>query len=198
LLRGRLPVLPRGRLSVVDVRDVAAAHAAVLRLGRGARRHLLAGPVVEIADVAAVLGELTGRRLRQRTAPDWLLRGGSRLADRAQRLVPARLPVSAEQMALVTNVRAGIVVDDTPAREGLAFERPEQRETLSDSVRWLAARGHVTARQAGALAGLTRPRPARPRWPIAQFGTCRRAAVPPSSLTGKYGHLSDRRRSGSA
>ncbi|HEX3965535.1 MAG TPA: NAD-dependent epimerase/dehydratase family protein [Trebonia sp.] len=35
LLRGRLPVLPRGRLSFVDVRDVGALHAAVLRPGPG-------------------------------------------------------------------------------------------------------------------------------------------------------------------
>ena len=73
LLRGRLPVLPRGRLSFVDVRDVGALHAAVLRPGRGARRYLLGGPAVEVAEVAALLGELTGRRLPQRTAPDWVL-----------------------------------------------------------------------------------------------------------------------------
>lgn len=153
LLRGRLPVLPRGRLNFVDVRDVGALHAAVLRPGRDARRYLLGGPVVEIVDVAALLGELTGRRLPQTTAPDWLLRRGSRLADRAQRLVPVRLPVSAEQVALVINVRADVVVDDTAARQELAVERRELRETLADTVRWLAARGHVTARQAGALAG---------------------------------------------
>jgi uncharacterized protein YbjT (DUF2867 family) len=67
LLSGRLPVLPRERLSFVDVRDMAAMHAAVLRPGRGAR-YLLGGPAVEVAQVAAVLGELTGRRLPQRTA----------------------------------------------------------------------------------------------------------------------------------
>jgi dihydroflavonol-4-reductase len=74
LLRGRLPVLPRGRLPLVDVREVAALHAAVLRPGRGARRYLLAGPAVEMVDLAALLGELTGRRLPQTTAPEWLLR----------------------------------------------------------------------------------------------------------------------------
>ena len=153
LLRGRLPVLPRGRVSFVDVRDVGALHAAALRPGRGARRYLLGGPALEIADVAALLGELTGRRLPHRTAPDWVLQGGSRLADLAQRLVPVRLPVSAEQVALPISVRAGVVVDDTATRQELAVERRELRETLADTVRWLAARGLVTARQAGALAG---------------------------------------------
>jgi dihydroflavonol-4-reductase len=153
LLRGRLPVLPRGRVSFVDVRDVGALHTAALRAGLGARRYLLGGPAVEIADVAAMLGELTGRRLPQRTAPDWVLQRAGRLADHAQRLIPVRLPVSAEQVELPINIPAGFVVDDTATRRELAVERRDLRETLADTVRWLAARGLITARQAGSLAG---------------------------------------------
>ena len=153
LLRGRLPVLPRGRLSFVDVRDVGALHAAVLRPDRGARRYLLGGPAVEVTEVAALLGELTGRRLPQRTAPDWVLQHSGRLADRVQRLLPVRLPASAEQAALPLSIPGGVVVDDSATRQELAIERRELRETLADTVRWLAARGLVTARQAGALAG---------------------------------------------
>ena len=153
LLRGRLPVLPRGRLSLVDVRDVGALHAAVLHPGRGARRYLLGGPAVEIAELAALLGELTGRRLRQRTAPDWVIRQSGHLADRAQRLLPVRLPVSAEQAALPLSIPAGVVVDDSATRQELGVGCRELRETLAETVRWLAARGVVTARQAGALAG---------------------------------------------
>jgi nucleoside-diphosphate-sugar epimerase len=62
MLRGRWPLLPRGRLPLVDVRDVGALHAAVLRPGRGARRYLLAGPPVETVDLVGLVGELTGRR----------------------------------------------------------------------------------------------------------------------------------------
>jgi nucleoside-diphosphate-sugar epimerase len=153
LLRGRLPVLPRGRLSFVDVRDVGALHAAVLRPGRGARRYLLGSPAVEVTEVAALLGELTGRRLVRRTAPDWVIQQSGRLADRAQRLLPVRLPASAEQAALPLAISARVAVDDSATREELAIERRELRETLTDTVRWLAARGLVTARQAGALAG---------------------------------------------
>jgi dihydroflavonol-4-reductase len=153
LLRGRLPVLPRGRLALVDVRDVGALHAAVLRPGRGARRYLLAAQVVEFVDLAASLGELTGRRLPRMTVPDWLVRRGSGLVDRVRRLAPVRLPVSAEGATSALAVRAGVVVDDAAARQELATQPRELRQTLVDTVRWLAARGHVTARQAGALAG---------------------------------------------
>jgi hypothetical protein len=64
-----------------------------------------------------------------------------------------RLPVSAEQVVLPFSTPAGVVVDDAATRHELAVERRELRETLADTVRWLAARGLVTARQAGSLAG---------------------------------------------
>jgi hypothetical protein len=47
----------------------------------------------------------------------------------------------------------GVVVADTAPRQELAIERRELRQTLADTVRWLAARGPVTARKAGSLAG---------------------------------------------
>jgi nucleoside-diphosphate-sugar epimerase len=158
LLRGRWPILPRGRVTLVDVRDVAALHAAVLRPSRGARRYLLAGPAVALVDLAGFLGELTGRRLPQTTAPDWLLRGGSRLANRVQRVAPARLPVSAEAVAATLSIDADVEVDDTATRQELAIRRRDLHQTLADTVRWLAQQDHVTARQAGSLAGTRMPR----------------------------------------
>jgi hypothetical protein len=137
----------------VDVREVAALHAAVLHPGQGARRYLLASPAVGLVDLAGLLGELTGRRLPQTTAPDWLLRGGGRLVDRVQRLLPLRLPVSAEGVAATLSTAADVEVDDAATRQELAVERRDLRQTLTDTVRWLAARGHTTARQAGTLAG---------------------------------------------
>ena len=61
--------------------QLGAPHTAALRPGLGARRYLLGGPAVEITEVAAWLGELTGRRLQQRTAPDWVLQQAGSLAS---------------------------------------------------------------------------------------------------------------------
>src|SRR6185437_8987608 len=185
LLRGRLPVLPRGRLSFVDVRDVGALHEAVLRPGRGARRYLLGGPAVEVTDVAALLGELTGRRLPQRTAPDWVLQHSGRLADRVQRLIPVRLPASAEQAALPLSIPAGVVVDDSATRQELAIERRELRETLADTVPWLADPPPI--RPAPPAGRSSRPGPANPP------PRCRPAAMPGSGLPRLVPGLGDRR-----
>jgi dihydroflavonol-4-reductase len=157
VLGGRWPILPRGRVTLVDVREVAALHAAVLCPGQGPRRYLLASPALELVDLVGLLGELSGRRLSQTTSPDWLLGPASRLADRAQRLCPLRLPVSAEAVAMTLSLSADVQVDDTWARQELAVERRDLRRTLADTVRWLAEQGHLTARQAGALAGTRQP-----------------------------------------
>jgi dihydroflavonol-4-reductase len=157
VLRGRWPILPQGRVTLVDVREVAALHAALLRPGQGARRYLLASPAVELVDLVGMLGELSGRRLSQATSPDWLLRPASRLADRAQRLGPLRLPVSAEAVAMTLSLSADVEVGDTWTRQELDVQRRDLRRTLADTVRWLAAHGHLTARQAGALAGTRLP-----------------------------------------
>jgi nucleoside-diphosphate-sugar epimerase len=158
VLRGRWPVLPQGRLPLVDVREVAALHAAVLRPSQGPRRYLLASPAVELVELVGLLGELTGRRLPQATAPDWLLRPAGRLVDRVQHLAPVRLPVSAEAVAATLSIGADVEVDDSATRQELAVGRRELRQTLADTVRWLAQQDHVTARQAGALAGTRLPR----------------------------------------
>jgi dihydroflavonol-4-reductase len=157
VLGGRWPILPHGRVTLVDVREVAALHAAVLRPGRGPRRYLLASPALALVDLVGMLGELSGRRLSQTSAPDWLLRPAGRLADRGQRLLPVRLPVSAEAVAMTLGLGADVGVDDTSARQELAVGRRDLRRTLADTVRWLATDGHLTARQAGALAGTGMP-----------------------------------------
>ena len=50
VLRGLVPMVPPGELAVVDVRDVAAAHAAILTPGRGPRRYMLAGGTASLAE----------------------------------------------------------------------------------------------------------------------------------------------------
>ena len=73
---------------------------------------------------------------------------GSCAAPRSPPKLIARSATSGQH-----NLPAGLVVDDTATRHELAVERRDLRETLADTVRWLAARGLITARQAGSLAG---------------------------------------------
>jgi len=148
-LRGLLPATTRGHMVGVDVRDVAAVHAAVLEPARGPRRYLAVSGRFTIEELLEQLREMTGRRLPSVPLPASVALAAARVADRAQRRLPVRLPIDAEGVATVA-ADADADASATAAELGIAF-RP-LRDSIADTVRWLYAAGHISQRQAGRLA----------------------------------------------
>jgi dihydroflavonol-4-reductase len=75
ILKGRIPIAPSGGYGIVDVRDMAKVHAAVLEPGRGPRRYLAGGTFLEFAELVARMGSLPPP-----VSPQWVMRtvgGGS-------------------------------------------------------------------------------------------------------------------------
>jgi nucleoside-diphosphate-sugar epimerase len=149
VLRGRYPMVPAGGMHIADVRDVAAALAAVMKPGQGPRSYLVAGHFTTMPDVIRTLGDLSGRRLRFLTMPAWFMAGFGRAADVVQRRLKTRLPWNAEGI-WVLNCDAHC--DDSKTRDQLQLEPRPLRETFVDTVRWLVETGHLTPRQAGRIA----------------------------------------------
>jgi dihydroflavonol-4-reductase len=148
-LRGLLPTTMRGHALGVDVRDVAAVHAAVLEPARGPRRYLAVSGRFTIEGLLQQLRELTGRRLPSVTLPTSVALATARASDRVQRWLPLRLPIDWEG-AWIMAADADADASVTAAQLGISF-RP-LRDSVADTVRWLYAAGHVTRRQAGRLA----------------------------------------------
>jgi nucleoside-diphosphate-sugar epimerase len=148
VLKNRYPIVMRGGMHIADVRDVAAVLAAVMTPGRGARSYMVAGDYISMPDLIRTLADLTGRRIRFATFPGWFLAAFGRTADLAQRRVKTRLPWDAEGI-WVMNCAARC--DDSKTRSEFAVEPRPLRETLTDTVRWLVAVGHLTSREAGRL-----------------------------------------------
>jgi nucleoside-diphosphate-sugar epimerase len=149
IVKRRLLAVPRGGFSMVDIRDVAAAHNAMFEAGKGARRYVLSGTNLPIGDVIGTLSELTGRRLPHVTMPGWTLAPFVHTAGFLQRILPFRLPLNTEGFNAVRWNPHG---DDSRARADLGFSPREPRETLADTVTWLYAAGRISAKQAGKLA----------------------------------------------
>jgi nucleoside-diphosphate-sugar epimerase len=149
LLKGRIPAVPKGGLSVVDVRDVAKAHAAMFEPGRGPRRYILSGTNVPFRDIIQTLRDLTGRRLPIMTLPKMALLPMVRAAGGLQRVLPFRLPLNNEGFDTITWDPHG---DDSRARDELGFSPRDPRETFADTIRWMHAAGRLSDRQAGTLA----------------------------------------------
>ena len=146
ILKRHLPVVPRGGLSVVDVRDLARAHAVMLEPNRGARRYVLSGTHLPFASIIRTLEEETGRRIPHLSLPGWSLWPAVHAAGFLQRVLPFRLPVDAEGVDSVVWDPHG---NDSRARADLGFATRPYRETLADTVAWLYRAGRISAGQAG-------------------------------------------------
>jgi nucleoside-diphosphate-sugar epimerase len=149
VLRGRIPVLPPGGSHVIDVRDVAAAHLAMVVPGQGPRRFVTAGQHVTALEMVDALARATGRNLRVRTIPAGLVHAGGRVADVLQRAVPLRLPFGYE--AATTLTRDPVCEDDHTWKELGVTPRPLE-QTVVDTVRWMLGEGMISRAEAGDLA----------------------------------------------
>lgn len=137
----------RGGGPLVDVRDVAAVHAAVMEPGQGPRRFMITGHYIAMPDLMAMLHQITGRRGRIVAMPAGLTLAAGRVADRMQRLLPGRLPFGHEGPWIFSLQPHG---DDSGTVIELGVTPRDLRVTLTDTVQWLTDQGHLpVARAAG-------------------------------------------------
>ncbi len=115
---------------VVDVRDLAALHAALLEPGRGPRRYTAGGHRVPAAELAAMLGQVAGTTMVAVPIPDTALRVAGAVLDRAGRFLPFDTPFTSAGMQYYTQMPAS---DDSPSERELGINYRDPRETVADT-----------------------------------------------------------------
>jgi len=142
-LMGRIPVMPRGGISFVDVRDAAKAFVAALTRGNVGERHLLGAANWEFSEFFARLGRIAHR-------PPPLLRMPSPLkivaAHWMERWARDRgrepdLPASDVEMG-----ECWFFIDSSKSERVLGFQPRDPVETLTDTVHYV--RRHFIAKGA--------------------------------------------------
>ncbi|HEU4362976.1 MAG TPA: SDR family NAD(P)-dependent oxidoreductase [Mycobacterium sp.] len=123
---------------VVDVREVAAIHAALLQPGRGPRRYMAGGHRVAVQELARLLGEAGDTRMLAVPVPGVALRAAGQILDRVERFLPVETPFTAAGMQYYTQMPAS---DDSPAERELGISFRAARATLADTVAGLRALG---------------------------------------------------------
>ncbi len=134
---------------VIDVRDLAAVLAALVRPDAKPGRYVLSGHYLDWPDAIALMDELTGRRVRRMRVPGRLLRWLGRAGDVVKHVYAFDFPLSGEAMDFATQW-PGVV--RSPAVDALGVSFRDGRESYRDTIRWLHRAGHLSDEQAGKLA----------------------------------------------
>jgi UDP-glucose 4-epimerase len=144
---GFIPITPGG-IPIVDVRDVAAVHAAAMQSGRGPRRYMVTGNFLSNAELTDTLITVTGRHLRKLTVPGALIRGIGRIGDLTQRSLGIDIGLTYESMLTLTR---GVPCDDSRTADDLGVRCRSAGETLGDTLRWMYEQGIVERRHVRGL-----------------------------------------------
>jgi len=142
IVRGRMPVLVPGGYDFVDVRDVARGVMAALTRGRAGEKYLLSGHYLTIRELAALIGQASGRRAPQTVLPTWLLRGLVPVFRGVAR-AGGKPPLLTEE-SLRALIESNPQVSSRKAADELGYTRTPAAETIGDTIAWF--------RQAGRLA----------------------------------------------
>jgi nucleoside-diphosphate-sugar epimerase len=144
----RTPPWTTSGTSIIDVRDVASAIAR--SLGRELpARWMLGGTFLSWSDLHAIIERITGVHRPRVPMPAAAMRLAGRMGDIVKRVIPFDYPLTYEAMVMATT---GARYDDDLTRAALDIDWRTVEGTLADSIRWLAASGHIDARLAGTLA----------------------------------------------
>jgi nucleoside-diphosphate-sugar epimerase len=136
-------------ISVVDVRDLACIHTALVEGRAAPGSYVAGGHFLPWREVAALIERLTGRTLRKLPLPGALLRAAGRLGDAVKRFAPFDFPLTHEAMTLATRWPGA---DGSAVTEATGVQFRDPADSFADTLRWLAAAGHLRPEQVGRLA----------------------------------------------
>ncbi len=130
----------------VDVRDLADLHAVLIdRDPPQAGRFIATARYLEWEEYAELLDRAAGIRLPRAKLPGQAVRFFGRLGDRLRPFVDIDPALSREATRLATQ---WVAFDAGLAEQELGVKFRDPIETLMDTVRWLAAEGHIDQERA--------------------------------------------------
>jgi nucleoside-diphosphate-sugar epimerase len=149
VLKSGFFLTPPSGVSFVDVRDVAAVHAAVVEPGRGVRRYMIGGWFLPHADLVGSYVRLTGRHVVQLPTPASLLLTFGRIAD----VLRTRFGVSFGMLSYESMLFAstGVPCDSSAVAHDFGIEFRPVDETMRDTMLWLHEKGLLEGEHMGSL-----------------------------------------------
>jgi len=136
-LERRIPAMPTGGLSFVDVRDAASAFAAALTQGRPGERYLLGSANMTFAELFGRLSRISGVAPPSVRLPSQVNVAGARLLEKFHAWRGSEPPLSTSEVEMGEH---WFYVDSAKAERELGFTARDPQETLYETVAWLDQR----------------------------------------------------------
>jgi len=137
---GRLPRIPNVGLNIIDVRDLADLHVALLEPGRGPRRYMAGGQRVSVDQLAKMIGRATDRTLAVVPVPDVALRTAGRVFAVVGPFLPFETPINSAAMQYYTQMPAS---DDAPSTRDFGLHWRDPADTIADTAAGLRQVGRL-------------------------------------------------------
>lgn len=130
---------------IVDVRDLADVHVALIEREPSPGRFVATARYMPWEEFAELIDRAAGIRLRRVKMPGRLLRTLGAVGDRLRLFLDVDPALSREATRLATQ---WVQLDASRTEHALGIKFRDPVETLYDTVRWLAAEGHVDPERA--------------------------------------------------
>lgn len=155
-------VITTSGTQMIDVRDLATAHVRLIERGGPPARYMMGGQFFAWAEMADIVEDVIGARLRRVRVSKGMLQALGRLGDVVHRIKPFKAPVTFEAVWYATEWTPS---DDSKVKRELNLEYRDIRESLGDSIVWLAKKGYLAHAEFAEhiLARRARKRPRKPR-----------------------------------
>ena len=141
LYHRRLPALVDGGFDWVDVRDVVAGAITAAATARPGERYLLGGEHRSVAQLAALVSEVTGVRAPRLVSPMWLARVGAPFATAVARVAGKQPLYTSHSLHALRNHQR--VSHDKATRE-LGYTTRPLRDTVVAAYDWFRAAGQLS------------------------------------------------------
>jgi dihydroflavonol-4-reductase len=126
-------------MQVIDVRDLAKVHVALLEQKKTGS-YLVSGHFRSWDELGQILDRITDRKLRKLAIPGWLLRALAGVVETLSGVLRFNTPLTPEAAMYGTQ---WVYVDDRKVRGELNISYRPIEQTLADTIGWLADSGHI-------------------------------------------------------
>jgi dihydroflavonol-4-reductase len=141
LYHQKVPLLVAGGFDWCDVRDIAGAAVSALQSGRSGEAYLLPGRYATLLEMAQIAGDITGKSMPTRVAPDALLRFGAPFVAAWANLF-GKHPLYTNE-ALDTVRDGSKYISGKKAAQELGYSARPLETTIADTYQWFEQNGYL-------------------------------------------------------